>query len=357
MVKLGEILDYEQPTNYIVTSVNYSDKYQTPVLTAGKTFILGYTNEKDGIFPVGKLPVIIFDDFTTATKLVDFPFKVKSSAMKILHSKKERADIKFLFYVMQKIEFTRNEHKRYWISQYSKIKIPLPPLDVQEQIVAEIDGYQKIIDGAQQVVDNYKPTIKINPDWPMVELGELAQNLDGKRIPITKSKRKKGKYPYYGASGIVDYVDGYIFDDNLLLISEDGANLLARVTPIAFSVSGKCWVNNHAHVLKFKDMATQIFIEIYLNSISLDSYITGSAQPKLNQAKLNAIQVPLPPLSIQQEIVAEIEVEQEIVSANKKLIEIYEQKIKAKIAEVWGCSTSQGTVKNTTGKTADSGQR
>ncbi len=194
----------------------------------------------------------------------------------------------------------------------------------------------RLIQTARQVGENYKPNIKIDPEWKMMELGKLAQNLDGKRIPISKSERKSGKYPYYSASGIVDYIDDYIFSEDLLLISEDGANLLVRVTPIAFSVNGKCWVNNHAHVLKFEKKATQIFVEIYLNSISLESSVTGSSQPKLNQAKLNIIPIPLPLLSVQQEIVAQIEAEQEMVNANKKLIEIYEQKIKGKIAEVWG---------------------
>ena len=218
----------------------------------------------------------------------------------------------------------------------NEYQIPLPPLSVQEEIVAEIDGYQKIIDGARQVVDNYKPTIKIDPDWDMVKLGELAENLDGKRIPITKSDRKSGEYPYYGASGIVDWVEDYIFDDNLLLISEDGANLLARVTPIAFSVSGKCWVNNHAHVLKFEEPSTQYFVETYLNSIDIKNYVTGAAQPKLNQKSMNRMQIPLPPLSVQQEIVKGIIFEQKLVRANKRLIELYEQKIKDKIGEVWG---------------------
>ena len=177
------------------------------------------------------------------------------------------------------------------------------------------------------------------------ELGALAGNLDGKRVQITKSDRKKGQYPYYGASGIVDYVDDYIFDENLLLISEDGANLLARVTPIAFSVSGKIWVNNHAHVLKFQNIETQKFIESYLNSISLNIYITGSAQPKLNQKALNSIKIPLPSLGTQRQIVTQIKKEQELVNANKQLVEIFEQKIKDKINEVWGVSTSFRTPK------------
>ena len=140
--------------------------------------------------------------------------------------------------------------------------------------------------------------------WEVKTLDQIATNLDSKRIPITKSDRIAGKYPYYGASGIVDYVENYIFDGDTLLISEDGANLLARSTPIAFSVSGKYWVNNHAHILKFNNMETQRFVELYLESIPLDEYITGAAQPKLNQKALNSIPIPIPPLPEQQRIVA-----------------------------------------------------
>lgn len=139
IVKLEEVLHYEQPTKYIVSSVDYDDSYATPVLTAGKSFILGYTNEKNGVFPTEKLPVIIFDDFTTAIKFVDFPFKVKSSAMKILHADKSKADIKFLFYAMQNITFPVRKHKRHWISEYSKIETPLPPLAEQKHIVDKLN--------------------------------------------------------------------------------------------------------------------------------------------------------------------------------------------------------------------------
>jgi len=159
MTELSEVLDYEQPTKYIVASTDYSDEYKTPVLTAGKTFLLGYSNEKEGIFKDG-LPVIIFDDFTTAIKLVDFPFKVKSSAMKILHSKKEKADIKFLFYMMKQIEFSTGTHKRYWISQYSKIKIPLPPLNFQKKIVTEIENCQKMIDDDKKHIETLQQKIE-----------------------------------------------------------------------------------------------------------------------------------------------------------------------------------------------------
>lgn len=157
-VPLEDVLDYEQPTPYIVNSTNYDDSYDTPVLTAGKSFILGYTNETDGILS-DKLPVIIFDDFTTATKFVDFPFKVKSSAMKILHAKKDLADVKYIYYVMQDIDFNPSEHKRYWISQYSKIKIPLPSLEEQKKIVKEIEKEELAIEQAKMNIEKHKKTI------------------------------------------------------------------------------------------------------------------------------------------------------------------------------------------------------
>lgn len=139
--------------------------------------------------------------------------------------------------------------------------------------------------------------------WVVKKLNEISENLDSKRVPITKNIRSDGKIPYYGASGIVDYVAEYLFDEDLLCVSEDGANLLARTYPIAFSITGKTWVNNHAHVLKFENLTTQKFVELYLNSIKLDDFVSGMAQPKLNQTMLNKIPISLPPLPEQQRIV------------------------------------------------------
>jgi len=131
--ELGELLDYKQPTEFIVESTEYSDDYDTPVLTAGKTFILGYTDETKGIFDY-ELPVIIFDDFTTATKFVDFNFKVKSSAMKILVPLNNN-NVKFLYEAMQHIRYEVGGHGRHWISKYSKLTVATPCLAEQKKIV------------------------------------------------------------------------------------------------------------------------------------------------------------------------------------------------------------------------------
>ena len=130
--RLEDIVSYEQPTAYIVNSTNYDDSYPTPVLTAGKSFVIGRTKETDGIY--SKLPCIIFDDFTTDSKLVDFPFKVKSSAMKILQVSKG-IEIEYVALFMSITRLIGDTHKRYWISEYSKLEIPLPPQAEQKRII------------------------------------------------------------------------------------------------------------------------------------------------------------------------------------------------------------------------------
>jgi type I restriction enzyme S subunit len=146
------------------------------------------------------------------------------------------------------------------------------------------------------------PEFRDAPEWKLELLSRVATNLDNMRVPITEKDRIRGDIPYYGASGVVDYVKDHIFDEDLLCVSEDGANLVARTYPIAFPISGKTWVNNHAHVLRFDDMATQKIVEAHLNATDLRDFITGMAQPKLNRAMLDRIPIPLPELKEQHRI-------------------------------------------------------
>ena len=160
------------------------------------------------------------------------------------------------------------------------------------------------------VITETEKLFAIPTGWKWVRFGDVIINRDGERIPLSLSQREKlsKKYDYYGASGIIDKVDNYLFDKSLLLIGEDGANLINRSTPIAFIASGKYWVNNHAHVLDFDESIVNMkYIMYHINAINLEPYVTGSAQPKMNQANMNKILIAFPSLAEQKEIVARIE--------------------------------------------------
>lgn len=159
IAKFEDLLDYIQPTNYIVKSTDYKDTYPTPVLTAGKSFIKGYTNETDGIFT--KLPTIIFDDFTTATQFVNFPFKVKSSAMKILQPTCDLVNIKLAYYYMQIQQIKSETHKRFWISEYSQLPVPLAPLNEQIRIIAKIEELITGLDKGIEYLETTKKQIRV----------------------------------------------------------------------------------------------------------------------------------------------------------------------------------------------------
>ena len=157
---------------------------------------------------------------------------------------------------------------------------------------------------------NFTPPFDIPESWQWVRLGDYVINRDGERVPIAstiRSKQSNKIYDYYGAAGAIDKVDNYIFDERLLLIGEDGANLLSRTKDNAFFADGKYWVNNHAHVLDSSDKFLLEFVALYINTIPLDDYITGSAQPKLSQDNLNNIHLPIPPIEEQRRILTMIE--------------------------------------------------
>lgn len=193
-VPLEKCLNYLQPTPYIVKSTDYMEAGEVPVLTPGKTFILGFTKEKEGIF-TNPLPVIIFDDFTTSTKLVDFPFKVKSSAMKILLAK-EGVDIRYIYYIMQILSCPHDTHKRYWISIYAKMRIILPSLPEQKAIVKKIENAFAFADKAQAAIIGALEQAK------QLKQSILKRAFEGKLVPqdpndkpvdLTQLKKDKHK--------------------------------------------------------------------------------------------------------------------------------------------------------------------
>lgn len=181
-------------------------------------------------------------------------------------------------------------------------------IDAESRKLKTLEKYkkglmQKLFPAEGKTLPEWRfPEFRHKNEWRIKPLGKICTNYDSRRIPITEKDRVRGEIPYIGASGVIDYINDFIFDEDLLCVSEDGANLVARTYPIAFSISGKTWVNNHAHVLKFSHNYTQNIVESYLNMINLQDFLTGMAQPKLNRAKLDIIPIPLPEEEEQQKI-------------------------------------------------------
>ena len=253
----------------------------------------------------------------------------------------------------QKLGNTMPYIKMGMLSDY---KIPLPPIETQREIVAKLDGYQKIIDAAQTIVQTYKPTIKTNPDWSLRTIGDFALVKGGKRVPKGKSLTDaQTNHPYLR---VVDMVDGtisrkdlkYITDDVFVeisryTISSDNiyisiAGTIGRVGTIPQDLNGASLTENAAKLVFETTETSPEYLAAVMSTDDVQSQISkltmGVGVPKLALNRIESIKIPLPPIEIQREIVAELEAEQQLINANKKLIEIYQQKTKSKIAEVWG---------------------
>ena len=297
-----------------------NNKGDIRIFAGGKTVINAY--EKD--IPkanITRVPAVLVQS-RGAIDVVYYekPFTFKNEMWAYTHQ--EKISVKFLYYVLKNNinKFRESASGMGSMPQISlkiteDFKIPILPLPIQKEIVRILDNFTELtveltveltaeLTARKKQYEYYRDNLlKTAKDTEIYYINQISENCDNQRKPVTSGNRVSGEYPYYGASGIVDYVDDYIFDGDYLLISEDGANLLARSTPIAFSISGKNWVNNHSHVLHFNTYETRRYIEIYLNSIDLTPYITGGAQPKLNQKNLNKIPISLPSLEEQRRIV------------------------------------------------------
>ncbi len=215
-------------------------------------------------------------------------------------------------------------------------EIPLPPLEIQEQIVKEIEGYQKIIDGAKMVVDNYKPTISIKPKWEMVELGKVFKLSSGNFLP-TKNKID-GDYNVYGGNGINGTHNEYFLEEPTLVIGRVGeyCGAVHITTP-------KSWAtDNCLYVTNYLEDVNQVYLKYALIHANLNQYAKVGGQPSVSQGSIYEVKIPLPTIEEQNEIVDRIEKEKQLVSSNKQLILIFEQKIKDKINEVWGVKEESG---------------
>lgn len=341
--ELGELLSYEQPTPYIVESTDYSDSYDTPVLTAGKSFIIGYTNETSGIYD--KLPVIIFDDFTTSTQYVNFPFKVKSSAMKILTANTELVIPKFIFYRMQIIEFDHSTHKRYWIQQYSKIKVKIPPIPEQERIVAKIEELFSELDNGVETLKKTKQQLAVYRQAVLKEsFGEIKEYIPLGKITVSRLGKMLDKEKNTGI------LQPYLRNINVRWFSFDLSDLLEmRIEPEEnekYSVTkgdliiceggepGRCaiWEQDETifyqkalHRVRFTDDSNPKFYMYYFwfaaQTGKLNPFFTGMGIKHLTGQSLVKVPVPTARKEEQDLIVQEIESRLSVCDSIEKTVD------------------------------------
>lgn len=310
--KLGALLDYEQPTKYIVKSTDYNDSYTTPVLTAGQTFILGYTNETTGIYVATKdNPTIIFDDFTTSFHWVDFNFKIKSSAMKMLRPKVSDVSFRFIYYAMKCINYEPVDHSRHWISKYSQFEIPIPPLDVQNEIVRILDTFtshaaelQAELQARKEQYEYYRNKLltfdKDDKNVKWVKLGDACTINRGIRV-VRNDLNKNGKYPVYQNSLTpLGYYDKSNYPKNTTFIISAGA-----AGEIGFSKE-PMWAADDCLCIICTDNLLSKYVYHYLieHKIFLISKIRKASIPRLSRVTIEKLPIAIPHISEQQRIIS-----------------------------------------------------
>ena len=325
-MKIKDFIDYEQPTDYIVESDRYSDEYRTPVLTAGQSFILGYTNEKEGIY--NKCPCIIFDDFTTSVHYVDFPFKVKSSAMKILTSK-HNANLKYCYYLLLSLSKMPPNHKRQWISTTSEKKHFLPSIDNQVSIVKQLDLVSDIISHYTMQINYLDNLIKARfvemfgnpfenpyelPEATLPDLGEFGRGVS-KHRPRNDPKLLGGDYPLIQTGYVANadlYISSYnatysdlgleqskMWDKGTLCIT-----IAANIAKTAILEFDACFPDSVVGFVA-NDKTSNIFIHYWFSFFQgiLESQAPESAQKNINLKILSELKVIVPPIELQNEFV------------------------------------------------------
>ena len=316
--ELGDVVDYTQPTDFIVVNTNYDDKFDIPVLTAGQSFILGYTNEAFGIYEASKTAAIIFDDFTTAFRWVDFDFKVKSSAIKILNNKNDdETNFKFVYYAMKCIKFEPINHERHWISKYSKFKLPVPPMEVQREIVRILDSFTSVTEelmakltaeliARKKQYEFYRDFLlsfdeldKNGGGCELKILGEIADMVRGQRV--TKAElQNDGKYPVVsGGIKPLGFLNRFNREANTITVAQYGT-----AGYINF-IEEKFWANDVCYcIFPKKEMSNKFLLYCLMkNQGFIYSLRTNAIPAHLPQKLLSEIKIPVPSLQTQQKVV------------------------------------------------------
>ena len=291
-----------------------------PIIDQGQDFIAGYINDTERAYD-GALPVIVFGDHTCTLKYVNFPFAIGAEGTQIIRPIKD-FDIRYFYYALRNLPLEQFGYQRHF--KYLKTsKMSCPSIQFQHKIAAILSTYDDLIENNTRrikILEDMTQTLyrewfvhfqfpghenvpmveselgPIPQDWKVKKFGEVSYNFDRLRKPLSGQVRltMQGEYPYYGAAKILDYINDYLFDGIYLLIGEDGSVVTKDGKPVLQLVNGKFWVNNHTHVIQGKSPISTYFLYLFLSNLTITGYITGAAQPKINQENLNRIPVIFP---------------------------------------------------------------
>ena len=331
--ELGDVVDYTQPTDFIVVNTNYDDKFDIPVLTAGQSFILGYTNEAFGIYEASKTAAIIFDDFTTAFRWVDFDFKVKSSAIKILNNKNDdETNFKFVYYAMKCIKFEPINHERHWISKYSKFKIPVPPMEVQREIVRILDSFTLLtaeltaeLTARKKQYEFYRDfLLNFNEDQSEIEW-DVIDNIFIMKNGYTPSKANKdfwenGTISWYRMEDIRE--NGRILSESIQKITPQAVKGGKLIPKNSIIVATTATIGEHALAIADSFLMNQRFTSFTIRELLKDKLdikfvfyyffkicewckqnTNSSSFPSVDMAKLKKVKFPVPSPQTQQKVI------------------------------------------------------
>lgn len=306
--KLEEFISYEQPAKYIVDSDQYDDSFEIPVLTAGKSFILGYTDETNNIFD--NLPVIIFDDFTTSVQFVDFPFKVKSSAMKLLKNT-EQADIKYCYYLLKYLQHTPENHKRQWLSTTSQKTVELPVIEEQKNIVSKLDKILEVIDNQNKQLELLDEAIKARfvemfgeiedcDKWESKiwnEVVTIKNGRDYKKVLVSN-----GGYPVVGTGGEIARASKYLCPENTIVVGRKGS----INNPML--MKEKFWnVDTAFGVIPNSDYLHYQYFYCFCKFYNFMKLNKATTLPSTTKADLLKIRINIPPLELQNQFASFVE--------------------------------------------------
>ena len=364
-MKLENLLNYTQPTKYIVSDEFYDDSYKTPVLTAGKTFILGYTNDEGGIYEASKSPIILFDDFTTDTKWVDFDFKVKSSACKILTLKNANGveDLKYIYYAMMNIKFDASQHMRYWISKYSQCEIAYPEKNERFYVVRALDSINQIILRERQhlkLLDELTKSRFIemfeNKGFSFLPFSKYADIIDGdrgKNYPKATDFSDNGYCLFLNAKNVTK--EGFSFEQTQFISKEkDAALRKGKLQRKDIVITTRGTIGNIAYydetipydnirinsgmvIIRRQNISYNPFFFLYAFRNKVEEIkaknVTGVAQPQLPIHIMSKIQLLNPPIELQNEFAEFVKLIDKLKFKAQERIKLYQELLNKKMDE------------------------